>query len=140
VLVDLDFCRLDVRVFEDAVQQERWDEAARVWGGDFLNGLDALGGESWKIWLAEERAKLRLSAATVFSTLHASAERRDDRKAAAEWSQKVRCRGLRRGAMTARINAPVRAGRPVDAAVAYEGFLRRLHNESRGARRPRSSR
>lgn len=133
VLVDLEFCRFDVRAFEDAVSQERWDEAARAWGGDFLHGLDGLGGESWKTWLADERAKLRLSAATVFSTLFATAERRDDRKAAMEWSQKwCDVAPSDEAPWTARINALVRAGRPVDAAVAYEGFARRLHNESRG--------
>jgi DNA-binding SARP family transcriptional activator len=133
VLVDPNFCRFDVRVFEDAVREERWEEAARAWGGDFLNGLDAVGGEKWATWVAEERTKLRLSAATVFSTLHAAAERRDDRKAAMEWSQKwCDVAAFDEAPWTARINALVRAGRPVDAAVAYEGFLRRLHNESRG--------
>ena len=37
---------------------------------------------------------------------------------------------LDEGACRARIGALVRAGRPVDAAVCYEGFVRRLHNET----------
>ena len=137
VLVDADACRFDVRVFEDAVRQERWDEAAHVWGGDFLNGLDAVGGESWTAWLLGERAKLRSGAATTFSSLYAIADRRDDRKAAMDWSQKwCDVAPFDEVAWTARINALVRAGRPVDAAVAFEGFVRRLHNEAGGVPSP----
>lgn len=137
VLVDAEALRLDVRVFEDAVRLERWDEAAHVWGGDFLNGLDGVGGESWTAWLAQERAKLRSNAAITFSSLHAIAERRDDRKAAMDWSQKwCEVAPFDEAPWTARINALVRAGRPVDAAVAFEGFVRRLHNEARGVPSP----
>ena len=42
VLIDLDEIKLDAHAFENAVRLERWDEAAQLWGGDFLNGLDAL--------------------------------------------------------------------------------------------------
>jgi DNA-binding SARP family transcriptional activator/tetratricopeptide (TPR) repeat protein len=133
VLVDADACRVDVRVFEDVVRLERWDEAAQVWGGDFLHSLDSVGGESWKVWVATERASLRGSAAKAFSALNAVAERRDDRKGAMDWAQKwCEVAPFDEAAWTARINSLVRAGRPVDAAVAFEGFARRLHNEARG--------
>ena len=137
VLVDADACRLDVRLFEDAVRLERWDEAAHMWGGDFLHNLDSVGGESWKVWVAAERATLRGHAATAFSALYAVAERRDDRKAAMDWAQKwCDVAPFDEAAWTARINSLVRAGRPVDAAVAFEGFVRRLHNEARGVPSP----
>ncbi len=137
VLVDADACRVDVRAFEDAIRLERWDEAAHAWGGEFLHGLDGVGGESWKVWLATERAPLRTKAATAFSALNAIAERRDERKGAMDWAQKwCDVAPFDEAAWTARINALVRAGRPVDAAVAYEGFLRRLHNEARGVPSP----
>jgi len=137
VLVDSDVCTIDARLFEDAVRLERWEEAAQMWGGEFLHGLDSAGGEAWTTWLAEERFKLRQSAATVFSALCAIAERRQDRRAAMEWSQKwCDVAPLDETACSARIQALVTAGRPVDAAVCYEGFVRRLHNESHTAPSP----
>ena len=134
VRVDADQCRLDVRAFEAAVAKERWDEAAHIWGGDFLYGLDALAGETWAAWVIAQRTRLRQSAALAFSNLHDSAERRDDRRSAMDWAQKwCDVAPLDESAWTARINALVQAGRPVDAAVAFEGFVRRLHNESHAA-------
>lgn len=134
VLVDTDAVALDVRRFEDAVRRERWGEAAQFWGGDFLHGLDSVGGESWRTWVVTERARLRQTAATAFRELHDAARLRDDRKAAMDWSHKwCEVAPLDEVAFTARIAALVRAGRPVDAAVSYEGFVRRLHNEAHTA-------
>ena len=131
VLVDPDEIRLDAHAFEAAVQAERWEDAAHMWGGDFLNGLDGLAGETWTTWLAAERAQLRRSAALVFAALHRGATRRDERRAAVDWAHKwCDVAPLDEAACTARITALVRAGRPVDAAVVYENFVRRLHNES----------
>jgi DNA-binding SARP family transcriptional activator len=131
VLIDADEIRLDAHAFETAVQAERWEEAAQMWGGDFLNGLDGLAGETWTTWLAAERAQLRRSAALVFAALHRGATRRDERRAAVDWAHKwCDVAPLDEAACTARITALVRAGRPVDAAVVYENFVRRLHNES----------
>lgn len=137
VLVDAQDCRLDARLFEEAVAGARWEEAAHRWGGDFLHSLDALAGERWSAWVAGERARLRRSAAIAFRNLHNAAEQRDDRKAAMDWSHKwCDVAPYDESACTARINALVRGGRPVDAAVAYEGFVRRLHNEFHAAPSP----
>jgi DNA-binding SARP family transcriptional activator/tetratricopeptide (TPR) repeat protein len=131
VLVDPEVCALDARAFEGAVRLERWEEAAHLWGGDFLHGLDSVGGEAWAKWLSDERARLRQGAAAVFRALHAVSERRDDRKFAVEWALKwCEVAPLDEDAHAARIGSLVRSGRPVDAAVCYEGFIRRLHNES----------
>src|SRR5688572_14372209 len=88
VLVDSAFCVLDVRSFEDAVRNERWEDAARLWGGDFLAGMDSLAGEAWAIWLAEQRTRLRCDAALVFRALYDRSDRADEPKAATEWSQR----------------------------------------------------
>jgi serine/threonine-protein kinase len=134
VLIDADEIRLDAHAFENAVRLERWDEAAQLWGGDFLHGLDALAGETWSTWLTEERARLRQSAAKAFAALHNAATQRNDRKPAMDWAQKwCDVAPFDEAACTARITALVRAGRPVDAAVTYENFVRRLHNESHRA-------
>lgn len=130
VLVDAEAFAFDVRRFEEAVRLEHWDEAAQCWGGDFLQGLESVGGEAWNTWLTGERTRLREAAALAFQHLFTAADRRDDRRAALEWSQKwCDVAPLDESACTARINAHVRMGRPVDAAVCYEGFVRRLHNE-----------
>jgi DNA-binding SARP family transcriptional activator/TolB-like protein len=131
VCMDPDACRFDITVFEEAVRLERWEEAAQVWGGDFLHGLDAVAGEAWVAWLLEERTRLRAQAATVFENLLAIAERRVVRRAAVGWAQMwcdVAPREER--ACGARIGALVHTGRPVDAAVCYESFVRRVHSES----------
>jgi tetratricopeptide (TPR) repeat protein len=70
----------------------------------------------------------------VFRALHALAEGREDRTAALEWSLKwCEVAPLDEDAFAARIGSLVRAGRPVDAAVCYEGFVRRLHHDSHAA-------
>jgi DNA-binding SARP family transcriptional activator/tetratricopeptide (TPR) repeat protein len=126
VLIDASECRLDVNVFEEAIRTERWEEAAHLWGGDFLAGTDAIAGETWTNWLLMERAKLREQAAKAFRSLYEAAEKRNDRRAAMEWSQKwCDVAPSDEAACTARINALVKSSRPVDAAVAYEGFVRR---------------
>lgn len=131
VLLDPAACTLDLRQFEEAVRLERWDEAAHLWGGDFLNGLEGVGGDAWVAWLGTERTALRRLAATTFESLLAVAERREERKAAAEWAHKwCDVAPLDERACTARIRALVRLGRPVDAAVCYEAFVRRVHAES----------
>ena len=130
VLLDPEACWFDARAFEDAVREHRHDDAARLWCGDFLSGLDGVGGEAWTIWLNEERNRLRQAAATVFQALYEANEQRDDRKVAMDWSQRwCDVAPLDESAHRARIQALVRAGRPVDAAVTFEGFVRRLHNE-----------
>lgn len=134
VRVDPDACALDARAFEHAVRAQRYDEAARLWGGDFLAGLDGVGGEAWAAWLNAERTTLRQAAATVFSSLLEAAEQRDDRKSAMDWAQRwSEVAPLDEPACAARIRALVKAGRPVDAAVCFEQFVRRLHNESHAA-------
>jgi DNA-binding SARP family transcriptional activator/tetratricopeptide (TPR) repeat protein len=130
VLLDPDACWFDARVFEEAVRDNRYDDAARLWGGDFLTGLDTVGGEAWTVWLTEERNTLRQAAATVFRAQYEATVQRDDRKAAMDWSQRwCDVAPLDEPAHSARVQALVRAGRPVDAAVSFEGFVRRLHNE-----------
>ena len=131
VCMDPDSCRFDITVFEDAVRHERWEEAAQAWGGDFLNGLDSAAGEAWCAWLAAERTTLRAQAARVFKNLVAVAERREDRRGAADWAHKwCDVAPLDERACAARIGALVRIGRPVDAAVCYESFVRRVHSEA----------
>lgn len=133
VLIDPDACWLDARAFEDAVRDGRHEDAARLWGGDFLVGLDTVGGEAWTAWLTSERTTLRQAAATVFRALYEGTLQRDDRKAAMDWAMRwCEAAPLDEAAHSARVHSLVRAGRPVDAAVTFEGFVRRLHNE-RGA-------
>jgi DNA-binding SARP family transcriptional activator/tetratricopeptide (TPR) repeat protein len=131
VLIDPEACSLDARAFEDAVREGRHEDAARLWGGDFLVGLDTIGGEAWSVWLTEERSKLRQAAATVFRALYEAAERRNDSKVAMDsalrWCEVA---PLDEHAHSARVHSLVSAGRPVDAAVTFEGFVRRLHNET----------
>lgn len=127
-------CALDVRDFEESIRTERWDAAAALWGGDFLNGMESVGGEALARWLAEQRAGLRAGAARVFEAQLAVAERREERKSASDWAHKwCDVAPLDERAAAARIRTLVTIGRPVDAAVCYESFVRRMHSEAHAA-------
>ena len=56
---------LDVRHFEAARAEARWDDALSHWKGEFLAGADQLAGGQFAEWLAAERGRLGSLLATV---------------------------------------------------------------------------
>jgi DNA-binding SARP family transcriptional activator len=57
--------QLDVRAFEVARAEARWDDALRYWNGEFLSGTDELAMGDFATWLAAERDRLRPLLASV---------------------------------------------------------------------------
>ncbi|HEU4799097.1 MAG TPA: AAA family ATPase [Gemmatimonadales bacterium] len=56
---------LDVRAFEVARAEARWDDALSHWNGEFLAGADDLAAGAFAEWLAAERGRLRPLLASV---------------------------------------------------------------------------
>ncbi|HSA57887.1 MAG TPA: BTAD domain-containing putative transcriptional regulator, partial [Gemmatimonadaceae bacterium] len=124
---------LDVNAFEELVLAQQWSDAARLWKGDFLAGTENLGSRAWAAWLDGERSRLRASAARVFEQLVTIAAHENDTRAmldaAVRWTEVA---PLDEHAQRQRIEALVRHGRPIDAAVCYESFLQRLRASGHG--------
>lgn len=49
---------LDTTLFGREIADQRWTEALARWQGDFLTGLEDVGDEGWRRWLAREREGL----------------------------------------------------------------------------------
>ena len=56
---------LDLVDFEAAISSGRADLAAELCRGEFLRGLDDLGGEEWRAWIANERGAIARLAADL---------------------------------------------------------------------------
>jgi DNA-binding SARP family transcriptional activator len=118
---------VDADRFEEDVQFERWVEAAQLWKGDFLPSTDTLGGEAWQAWLGAQRESLRPKAALAFEMLSAISTRTGEWPATVDWATRwCDVAPLDEKAFSRRIDALVHTGRPVDASVCYESFVRRL--------------
>lgn len=79
-----DSIRMDLADLEAAIAAGDWGAAIEACGGEFLAGLDDLGGEEWRTWLDGERAVLRRQLATAFDAAIAAATRR------AAWPDAIR--------------------------------------------------
>lgn len=61
--------RLDVSVVEEHLEAGRLPEGIGAWRGEFLTGLDDIGGEAFRGWLEGERAALRTRIRAAFLRL-----------------------------------------------------------------------
>ena len=119
--------RLDVVDFEEAVRHERWEDAAELWHGDFLLGLESVGGATWTEWIHAERHRLRPSAVRVLEWLVAERERKGDWKGAVEAAQRwCALDPVDERSASRHIGLLVGAGKLVDASVQYEAFAHRV--------------
>jgi DNA-binding SARP family transcriptional activator/tetratricopeptide (TPR) repeat protein len=78
----------DAEAFERAVTDQHWEQAAGLWGGDFLAGAEDVGGETFRAWLEAERERLRRLASMAFRELVRSAAERGDWSGAATSAQR----------------------------------------------------
>jgi len=75
--------RLDLADFEARIASGDWRAALEAYGGEFLAGLDDVGGEEWRGWIDGERAGLRRQLATAFEGAIAAATRQ------ASWTEAI---------------------------------------------------
>ena len=87
VTVDDTLVILDLTAFEAALASKRFAEAVALWRGDFLTAAEDIGGESCRLWIEEERERLRKRLAWAFEQLVEDASRRGDHAAAANWAE-----------------------------------------------------
>ena len=80
--------RSDVREFERALAENRFEDAVAEYGGPFLTGFVLSDALEFEPWLDGERARLANSYARALEALALAAERRSDFQGAAEWWEK----------------------------------------------------
>lgn len=69
---------LDLTGFEQAMRAGHWQSALDRWHGDFLPGLEDLGGPAWRAWVDQERAAVGQLGATACERLINDADSRGD--------------------------------------------------------------
>jgi DNA-binding SARP family transcriptional activator/tetratricopeptide (TPR) repeat protein/TolB-like protein len=79
---------LDATAFESDLTAGRWDEAVGRWRGEFLTGLDDMGGEEFRIWLESEREGLRRGLRLALLRLIEEARRSGAWKQAIGWAER----------------------------------------------------
>ena len=78
----------DVREFERAVAENRFEDAVAEYGGSFLEGFVLPDAPEFDPWVDGERARLANAYARALEALAVSAEGRSDFQGAAEWWQR----------------------------------------------------
>ncbi|MGH7528194.1 MAG: AAA family ATPase, partial [Gemmatimonadales bacterium] len=122
--------RLDVGAFEAAIAAGRPGEAVEWWEGDFLAGLEELGGEAFRTWLEVERAALRRSLALALDRLVGDARARGDWDQAVGWAERwARALPLEERGQIRLVETLRLAARTREAHTRYTGFAARLRTE-----------
>jgi len=79
---------LDLAEFESEAAAGRLTAAVQRWQGEFLPGVDSVGGEAFRQWLEAEREGFRRRLGVVLDRLAARAEQDGDHPAALAWSER----------------------------------------------------
>ncbi len=130
VRLDPTAVRLDATAFESAIADGTPAIAVEWWKGDFLAGLEDIGGEAFRTWLEVERESLRQSLGRALDRLIGSASERGDWDEAAAWADRWTVllpldeRGHRHVVDSLRL-----AGRPGEARTRYAAAVARLRSE-----------
>jgi len=88
VSVDSAAVSLDVSTVERALDEGRLADAVNAWGGEFLAGMEDVGGESFRSWLEAEREALRRRLQLAFGTLTRAAGEAGNWTVAVEWAER----------------------------------------------------
>jgi DNA-binding SARP family transcriptional activator len=120
----------DVRDFEKAIEAGRAEDAAALWGGEFLAGCEDLGAEELRVWIEQERAGLRKQLAWVSRHLLDRARGAGDWEAAIVAVERW-CRALPYDEEAHRnlVETLQVAGKPAEAASRHAQFTTRLRND-----------
>jgi DNA-binding SARP family transcriptional activator/tetratricopeptide (TPR) repeat protein len=121
---------LDAARFAADLAADRYEEAVARWQGEFLAGVEELGGEAFHTWVTVERERLRRLLSTALERLAAGAERRGDWGAAARWAERwAEAEPLDERAHTRWLEMLRLAGRPEAAAAVHAAFHARVRHE-----------
>jgi len=75
----------DVTEFDTALDAGRYEDAAVLYQGDFLDGVHSSGSVELEHWISEQRARLSESYGRALEGAAGAAAERGDRQGAAEW-------------------------------------------------------
>lgn len=130
VRLDASTIELDANAFEQDVEQDRLAMAVERWRGDFLAGLEDLGGETYRGWLEAEREGLRRRLAWSLEGLVETAVRHHAREEAMRWAGIwTAAFPFNEEAHACLVRVLASAGRPVDALASHAAFAARLREE-----------
>ncbi len=122
--------RLDARAFEEELARGNPAGAVEWWRGDFLAGMDDVGGERFRGWVEAEREGLRRQLEMAYEQLLLECDARGDRAAqlrhAERWAE---LRPLDEAAQRRVIQALDAAGRSAEARGRHAAVTARLRSE-----------
>jgi DNA-binding SARP family transcriptional activator/tetratricopeptide (TPR) repeat protein/TolB-like protein len=122
--------RTDALVFEEELARGNLAGAVEWWGGDFLAGMDDVGGEAFRGWVEAERQGLRRQLTMAYEQLVLESETRGDRptqlRHAERWAE---LRPLDEIAQRHLIEALAAAGRGAEARTRHAAAAARLRAE-----------
>ncbi|MGQ0650291.1 MAG: ATP-binding protein [Gemmatimonadaceae bacterium] len=79
---------LDATTFECETAAGQFEAAVARWHGDFLETMDDVGAEPFRIWLESERERLRRQLVVALTRLTADALKRGDWRAVERWASR----------------------------------------------------
>jgi DNA-binding SARP family transcriptional activator/TolB-like protein len=130
VSVDPAAVTLDVAAIERALDEGRLAEGVRSWQGDFLAGMEDVGGESFRAWLEAEREALRRRLRRAFGALTQSAGEAGNWSLAVEWAERwTDAFPLDEEAHQRLVEGLSLSGRQAAALDRHAAFTARLHSE-----------
>lgn len=122
---------LDAADFEREAADGRPGEAAARWGGEFLPGADDQVAEAGRLWIEQERERLRRRLAAVLERLEREAAARGAWSEAAAWAERwcAAC-PLEERPHCRLVEALRREGRGAEALARHGAFVVRLRREA----------
>ena len=120
----------DLDEFERALEEARWEDAVRAYGGPFLDGFYVSDAEEFERWAAEQRDRLARGFGRALEALATGAEAEGAPLRAAEWWRRL----LAHDAFSSRValrlvRALERAGERAAALRAAEAHVHLLREE-----------
>src|SRR5690606_9117954 len=120
----------DVKAFEEAVAEEDYATALRLYGGDLMPGFFIPGVPEFERWLEDERVRLRRAAHGAAGKRAELAEREGDAMEAAEWARRAVAMALDDEVVVQRsIRLLDRQGDRLGAIEVFEQLARYLREE-----------
>jgi DNA-binding SARP family transcriptional activator/tetratricopeptide (TPR) repeat protein len=130
VSIDTSRLRVDVGEMEQHLESGRLAEAVGCWRGEFLPGMEDIGGETFRGWLEGERASLRTRIRIAFVRLTADAASAGAWNDAADWAERwTAVFPLDEDAHRQLAEALSLSGRPAAAVSRLAGYAARVQVE-----------
>ena len=122
--------RSDLDDFERALEEARWEDAVRAYGGPFLDGFYVSDAEEFERWAAEQRDRLARGFGRALEALAGGAEAEGAHLRAAEWWRRLLAHDTFSSRVALRlVRALERGGERAAALRAAEAHVHLLREE-----------